>query len=266
MYAYYRFESLVMYSFKLVLYRWILVFFDPRKILSWIFLPKYFFAWRAYQANSNRSLKFRDSYPCLSDWVGSTPYDPHYFFQGAWLSRRLANTNPMLHIDIGSSVLSVGVISGHTPTVFVDYRPLNARLDGMLNVGANIVQLPFADSSVLSLSCMHVIEHIGLGRYGDPIDPNGAVLAASELSRVLAPNGRLYLTTPVGRERVCFNAHRVFSPVDLPFMFKGLSLIGFAWVDDVGQFHAEASPADAVDSEYACGFYEFEKLDAEVSS
>ncbi len=246
--------------------RWAVPFFDPRKLLIWFYLPKYIRDWKKYQALTKNSLKLSDSYPCLDDSVALTPFDPHYFYQGAWLSRRLVSANPDLHVDIGSSVLSIGVISGHTPTVFVDYRPLNAKLEGMLSIGANIIQLPFADSSVSSLSCMHVIEHIGLGRYGDPIDPCGAALAAGELSRVLALHGRLYLTAPVGRERVCFNAHRVFSPVDLPSMFQGLSVRSFSWVDDTGKFHVEANPADAVDSEYACGFYEFEKIDAEVSS
>lgn len=246
--------------------RWVGVFIDPRKIFSWRFLPRYLNHWFSYQTKSGKTLKFGDSYPCFSDWVRSTPYDPHYFYQGAWISRCLKKSSPTLHIDIGSSVLTVGVMSGYVQTIFVDYRPLNAKLSGLSSVGGSINKLPFADGAVRSLSCMHVIEHIGLGRYGDPLDPDGANKAIAELVRVMAPRGKLYLTTPVGRERVCFNAHRVFSPVDLPLMFKGLNVRSFAWVDDAGQFHAEASPEDAVDSEYACGFYEFEKLDAEVSS
>ena len=70
----------------------------------------------------------------------------------------------------------------------------------------------FATGSVDSLSCLHTIEHVGLGRYGDPVDPEGWVVAVRELARILAPGGRLYLGTPIGRERVCFNSERVFSP------------------------------------------------------
>lgn len=248
-----------MKTIKHTIVHWLLVFADPRKLLSWGFLPRYVRHWRKYQAISNKGLRLVDSYPCLADWVSSTPYDPHYFFQGAWLSRRLASARPEFHVDIGSSILTVGVISAFMPTVFMDYRPLNAKLPNLLSIGGSIVSLPFATASITSLSCMHVLEHIGLGRYGDPIDPDGARKAASELARVLAPGGRLYLTVPVGRERVCFNAHRVFSPTCLPDLMPELSLNLFSWVDDTGQFNVCGQPDDALANEYACGFYEFEK-------
>lgn len=236
-----------------------MVFADPRKLLVLRLLPRYFKDWRQFQAAYQGTLHLKDSYPCLADWVSATPYDPHYFYQGAWLSRRIAQAGPGLHVDVGSSVLTIGVLSALVPTVFVDYRPLNARLPGLISVGANIVKLPFADASIRSLSCMHVLEHIGLGRYGDPVDPEGAARAMAELARVLAPGGRLYLTTPVGRERVCFNAHRVFCPESIPRMFPGLTLRTFAWVDDAGVYHAAGETAAAKENEYACGFYEFEK-------
>ncbi len=240
---------------------WLLLFVDPRKILSWIYLPRYCRHWRRYQYLSDNALRLQDSYPCLSDWVTSTPYDPHYFHQGAWLSRCLADSTPKLHVDVGSSVLTIGVMSAIVPTVFLDYRPLNVKLPNLFNVSGNIVSLPFASSSINSLSCMHVLEHIGLGRYGDPIDPEGANKAALELARVLAPGGRLYLTAPVGRERVCYNAHRIFSPTKLLNLLPGLTLRSFSWVDDKGLLHSGGFPDDAATNEYACGFYEFEKLD-----
>lgn len=247
-------------KYRYTLIRWLMLFADPRKLISWVYLPRYVKHWWQYQSQSGEGLRVKDSYPCLADWVSSTPYDPHYFYQGAWLSRRIADVNPRMHIDVGSSVLTVGVMSAHVPTVFVDYRPLNARLPNLLNVAGSIVSLPFASASIDSLSCMHVLEHIGLGRYGDPLDPDGARKAAAELARVLARGGRLYLTTPIGRERVCFNAHRVFCPTGLLDLLPGLSLRAFTWVDDAGKYHSVGQPGDAVTNEYACGFYEFEKL------
>jgi hypothetical protein len=106
---------------------------------------------------------------------------------------------------------------------------------------------------------MHVIEHIGRDRYGDPLDPAGAVNAARELKRVLALGGKLYLTAPVGRERVCFNAHRVFSPHTLQNLMPGLTLTEFSWVGDDGAFHERGKPSDALGLDYGCGLYVFEK-------
>src|SRR5207253_10606962 len=69
-----------------------------------------------------------------------------------------------------------------------------------------LLSLPFADRSVESLSCLHVAEHVGLGRYGDELDPEGTVKAARELQRVVAPAGRLYFALPVGRPRTEFRS------------------------------------------------------------
>lgn len=238
---------------------WVLVFCDPRKLLSWKYVPRYISHWRRFRAMSGAPLHFTDSYPCLADWVSATPYDPHYLYQGGWLARHIAITHPDLHVDVGSSVQTLSVLSAHVHTVFIDYRPLNARLDNLICVGGNIVSLPFADATLQSLSCMHVIEHIGLGRYGDPLDPAGAAKAASELERVLAPGGKLYLTAPVGRERVCFNAHRVFSPYTFQKLMPSLVLKEFSWVDDDGAFHERGDQADAAGLDYGCGLYVFEK-------
>jgi SAM-dependent methyltransferase len=148
-------------------------------------------------------------------------------------------------------------VSALVPTLFVDYRPLQVRLPGLECIAGDACRLPFSDGSVASLSCLHVIEHIGLGRYGDPIDPEGSAKAARELARVLAPGGRLYLSAPVGRARVCFNAHRVFDPQALPPMFPGLGLrrASFSYVDDAGAFHRGVEPAAAASNAYGCGMY-----------
>src|SRR5262249_57025882 len=106
-----------------------------------------------------------------------------------WLARSLAQSRPATHVDIGSSVTAMGVLSAHVPVIFIDYRPLRVRLAGLTSVAGDITRLPFADKSVVSLSSLHVIEHIGLGRYGDPIEPAGALMAPRVLPPALADRG-----------------------------------------------------------------------------
>jgi SAM-dependent methyltransferase len=242
-----------------LLKRWVLAFVAPKPLIGILYLPRFWRDWRRYRAAAPPAARpaARDFYPCLTDWTASTPFDPHYFYQGAWLARHLAEDRPALHVDVGSSVIMLSVLSAQVPTVFVDYRPLRAFLPGLLCVGGSILALPFADRSVASLSCLHVLEHIGLGRYGDPIDPAGAERAAAELARVLAPGGRLYFSTPIGREQICFNAHRVFAPQSVLRMFGALEANGFALVDDAGRFHPGARAKDAAALEYGCGMYVF---------
>ncbi len=237
---------------------WLLAFLMPFPLIGILFLPRYFRHWRRFQELSpGVRLSLRNAHPCLGDWVSSTPFDPHYFHQGAWLARKLKQRMPALHVDIGSSVLTMSVISAVTETVFLDYRPLQVRTANLHSVSGSITCLPFADLRLSSLSSLHVIEHIGLGRYGDPIDPDGSAKAAAELVRVLAPGGRLYISAPVGRERVCFNAHRVFHPDTLVDMFRPLVLETFSVVDDAGAVLADLPTSRAADLDYGCGLYVF---------
>ncbi|WP_337190729.1 DUF268 domain-containing protein [Helicobacter saguini] len=70
-----------------------------------------------------------------------------------------------------------------------------------------------ADCSIESLSALCSVEHFGLGRYGDKIEPDAWEKALKAFQRVLKPGGRLYFSVPVGQaNKVCFNAHRVFKP------------------------------------------------------
>lgn len=248
---------------KTIARQWLLPFVDPRRLASLVHLPAFLLEWGAFRRRApGMKADFRDLYPCLDDRTGRTPFDAHYLFQAAWLARRLAQTTPALHVDVGSSVNMLSVISAYQSTVFLDYRPLHAGLVGLQCVAGTVTALPFGDGTLESLSCLHVIEHIGLGRYGDPLDPLGSATACAELARVLGRGGRLYVSVPVGRERICFNAHRVFAPVTIVALMPALRLVRFSLVDDAGCFSSDAplSAADRLD--YGCGLFEFIKNDA----
>jgi SAM-dependent methyltransferase len=240
--------------------RWILPFGDPRQLASLVYLPKFFLELKRYRSlAAGESVSWHDAYPCLSDRITRTQYDPHYFYQGAWLARRLSHVKPALHVDVGSSVSVVSVLSAGVPMLFLDYRPLAVKLSGLQSVAGNATRLPFPDDSIFSLSSLHVIEHVGLGRYGDPLDSDGSRRAAIELQRVLRPGGRLFLSVPVGRERVCFNAHRVHAPGTIRSYLPALRLESFSLIDDTGRF-TEQVPLEAADRlEYGCGLFEFVK-------
>lgn len=245
---------------KTIARHWILAFLLPRPFVGFPNLPHFFSHLRRYRHSAGAEpVRFADMQPCLGDWSTHTPFDAHYFYQGAWLSSKLAKSKPEQHVDVGSSVLTMSVLSAWVDTIFVDYRPLKADLPGLRSVAGNILNLPFADDSIDSISCLHVIEHIGLGRYGDPIDPLGSTKAAFELQRVVKPGGRLYLSLPIGRERICFNAHRVHSPDSVVNMFLQLKLAEFSYVDDEGQLRERQLLSTANNLEYGCGLFMFEK-------
>jgi hypothetical protein len=199
--------------------------------------------------------------PQLSDRAAVTPIDRHYTYHPAWAARILAKTRPAKHVDISSILSFCAVVSAFVPVEFYDFRPAPIELDRLTTGAADVTQLPFGSDSIASLSCMHVIEHIGLGRYGDPLDPDGDFKAIGELVRVLAPGGNLLVATPVGRPRVEFNAHRVYDHEAFASYFRPLELVEFALIEERGDSGLIVAPSpELVRSEsYGCGCFWFRK-------
>jgi hypothetical protein len=202
-------------------------------------------------------IRLLNTFPCLHDATEYTELDPQYFFQDIWAFRRIYETRPAAHIDVASRIGFAGMISAITHVIFIDIRPLLVDLKGFESRKGSILNLPFSAESIGSLSCLHVAEHVGLGRYGDPLDPYGTRKAASELRRVLARGGNLFFSLPVGKPRLCFNAQRVHSPKQILEYFEGLDLLEFSAIDDEGRFQEYAKPADFEGSWFSCGLFWF---------
>lgn len=180
---------------------------------------------RQLNAGSPFVLRGQDILPCLTDRTATTPIEPTYFLQDTWFARKIAEQRPPSHIDVGSSVKSMALVAQFVPVTLVDIRPVDLAVAGFSFLEGSVLHLPFADGSVASLSSLCVIEHIGLGRYGDPFDARGSEKAAAELCRVLAPGGNLYVSVPVDAEcRIYFNAHRAFTREYVLGLFPGLQL------------------------------------------
>jgi SAM-dependent methyltransferase len=116
---------------------------------------------------------------------------------------------PAKHIDISGTLPFFFILSAFMPVEFYDFRTAPLHLSQLKCGSTDLTALHFSTGSVQSLSCMHTVEHVGLGRYGDPIDPDGDLKAIRELKRVLAPGGNLLFVVPVGKPSVVFNAHRI---------------------------------------------------------
>lgn len=207
------------------------------------------------QQDGAEKLRWRDSFPKLGDRLMVSPYDAHYLPQDTWAAQRIAELAPEMHVDVGSRVELPCFLTTISDVTFVDIRPLEAEIERLTPIAGSVLDMPFADRSLKSLSCLHVAEHIGLGRYGDPLDPHGTRRAIAELQRVLAPGGELFFSLPVGRPRVCFNAHRIHDPRDIRAAFSELELLEFAGVDDDGHFRRHRALDDLVGQAYACGMY-----------
>lgn len=203
---------------------------------------------------------WRDRMPCLHDATAATHFDRHYVYHPAWAARIVAARQPAFHVDISSTLHFASMLSAFLDVRFYDYRPARLELSGLSSGTADLLALPFEAQSLASLSCMHVVEHIGLGRYGEPIDPDGDIKAARELQRMLAPGGTLLFVVPVGRQRIMFNAHRIYQVRSVLAMFPELALQQFALVPDReedGGLIVDPPHTVADAQEYGCGCFWF---------
>jgi hypothetical protein len=204
-------------------------------------------------------------YPILDDY-----YKPagtatgHYFHQDLHVASMIHKAAPARHIDVGSSVEGfVAHVASFRDIEVFDIRPLAVQGHSQIRfVQGNLMEL---DSRLIeccdSLSCLHALEHFGLGRYGDPIDPEGHLKGFANLCKMLKPGGTFYLSFPIGSSGVHFNAHRVFAPTEpLQWMADHFELLRFDHVDDRGDLHLNADPAQIKQPTYGCGIYTMRKL------
>jgi Caenorhabditis protein of unknown function, DUF268 len=153
-------------------------------------------------------------------------------------------------VDVGSRIdgFVAHVASFRALEVF-DYRQLSSTIPNVTFRQFDLLSVPAQlESCCDSLSCLHVLEHIGLGRYGDPIDLSGYLRALENLAKLLKPRGTLYLSAPIGVERIEYNAHRIFSLRKVSGWLATLfDILAFSYVDDAGHLHTEASLEDVIE-------------------
>lgn len=239
--------------------------FDPKQIALLRYYPKYYKQYRQFERLGG---VVTHRYPIFSDYGGEAgSARGHYFHQDLLVASFIWNNNPSRHIDIGSRVDGfVAHVAAFRRIDVMDVRDL--RSTGHNNISfikADLTNSENAQSNITdSISCLHAIEHFGLGRYGDTVDPQGHIKGFNNLIRMLKCDGKLFISFPIGRENeVRFNAHRVFHPSDI-FTWADdssiLKLERFDYVDDAGSLHQNVElGATRLDVTYGCGIYTFRK-------
>ena len=223
--------------------------FDPRRIRAALR------GWRRYvsdraafqRMNGNGGMPWGEDLPMLMEWNESSGGLGGYFFQDLTVARWIHDAKPLRHVDAGSRLDGfVGHLAVFREVEVIDIRPQPARVPNVSFHQLDLM-LPLPHEWLEctdSLSCLHTIEHFGLGRYGDPLDPQGHLKGLAQLKRMVRPGGMLYLSTPVGPERIEFNAHRVFAPdTVLGWFADGWIIERSAVVDDSCRVREEAGMA-----------------------
>lgn len=206
-------------------------------------------------------------YPALGDKKDQAGLaSGHYFHQDIHVARLVMKNNPRRHIDVASRIDGfVSHVAVFREIEVIDIRPLTTTEARIKFIQFDIMNSHSVEMTADSVSCLHAIEHFGLGRYGDPIRADGHRLGMAGLAAMVETGGRLYLSVPIGPQRVEFNAHRVFQADEIPKILAGsFSLESFSYVDDEGNINHveefdELVAKNNFGCNFGCGIYEFMK-------
>lgn len=221
-----------------------------------------------YQERNRRSsfaIESSNNRPIITDKYDDMGTVDDSFWESVWVASRIRENMPTEHYDIGSRLngfLSIIIAMG-IPLKVIDVRPFPIQIDGMECIVDDATELrEFADNSIESLSAVSSLEHFGLGRYGDEIDPEACFKCFANIQQKMRVGGKLYITVPVGRERCCFNAHRVFSAGTIVSEFERMKLIEFSYIDGGKLYrNADLCQFDNYENNHVCnGLFSFEKI------
>lgn len=219
-------------------------------------------------ANSSVSFPVSTIYPCYQDKednAGSLTL--HYFYQDLHVAQRICRNTPVKHVDIGSRVDGfVAHVASYREIEVLDIRPLDIHLPNIKFKQADLMNGDSLEKECTdSVSCLHALEHFGLGRYGDPLCFEGFLTGLRNITKMLKPTGKFYFSVPIGEQRIEFHAHRVFS---VRYLIEILSpdyrIDSFSYVDDANNFYPDVQLTDDginknYDCHYGCGIFELTK-------
>jgi Caenorhabditis protein of unknown function, DUF268 len=218
----------------------------PRRVLSALR------GWRRYvrdravfrRTGDQNAFAWGKELPILTEWDESSGSLGTYFYQDQLVARWIHEDSPSRHVDVGSRLDGfVGSLSVFREVEVLDIRPQHETISNVKFHQLDLM-LPLPEKwidSTPSLSCLHTIEHFGLGRYGDAIDPEGHLKGLAQLKKMVMPSGLLYLSTPIGPQRIEFNAHRIFAPETVLSWFDdGWEIVKCAVLGDDNQMQVHA--------------------------
>lgn len=226
-----------------------------------------FYEFRKQAEAKHPGFKFGEFLPCLKDYSSQSAHLPmHYFYQDLFIANKIFNNKPLKHVDIGSRVDGfVAHVASFREIEVLDIRPLNINFKNVIFKEGNLMGDLSLEDYCDSISSLHVIEHFGLGRYNDPIDFHGYISGLDNIYKMLKDGGKFYFSVPIGKEKMVFNAHRIFSVKHLLELFQSKYRIdSFSYINDQQVLVTDASlnpeDLDAYAFDYGCGLFELTKL------
>lgn len=188
-----------------------------------------------------------------------------YFWQDLWAAKKVFQNPADIHYDIASRVdgFIAHLLSFGQSVRAIDIRPADAVIPGYEFKQADATNMDsFEDGTIKSLSALCSLEHFGLGRYGDEIDPEACFKCMHAIQNKMATGGNLYISVPIGMEHLVFNAHRVYYAQTIVDEFSQMTLMEFScYVDGNVESNIDLHKYDNSSTEGALkiGLFHFKK-------
>lgn len=190
----------------------------------------------------------------------------HYFHQDLLVASDIHKSNPQTHIDIGSRIDGfVAHVASFRKIEIIDIRDLkNIGHENIIFKQIDIMSTNVQPALTDSLSCLHAIEHFGLGRYGDSLDPDGHIKGFNNILKMIKKKGTLYISFPISKNNeIHFNSQRVFNPNEIftwPEKENKITLKRFDYVNIKGELELNLKINDVENIKgHGCGIYTFIK-------
>lgn len=219
--------------------------------------------------NKRKNFDIQQKYlwPVISDKYADAGTIENYFWQDLWAAKLIGKSGAREHFDIGSRIdgfishlLAMGIA-----VTMIDVRDFPQQVEGLRTIIDDATTLrQVSDESIESLSALCSLEHFGLGRYGDTVDPEGCFRCFANIQKKLKKGGDLYISVPVGKERVEFNAHRIFYPATVIDSFTDMELVEFSCATETKIEHnvdIHKYDDDMHNGNHRFGLFHFRKTD-----
>lgn len=201
--------------------------------------------------------------PALLDFTQpSGAADGHYFWQDLYCAQWINSRNPTNHLDIGSRIdgFVAHLLASREVTV-LDIRKLESKIP---NLNFMQMDLQYAPDNLVksfdSVSSLHSIEHFGLGRYGDLLEIDGHTKGLVNISKLVNPDGYLYISFPIGESEIQFNQQRIIDPTWPIDILEEFELQRFMLIPWRGSPRLDVRPEEVDKSKFGqAGLYEFRR-------
>lgn len=165
----------------------------------------------------------------LHDYVAEAGQaDGHYFWQDLIAAQWVFKLNPISILDIGSRIDGfIAHVASFRRIELADIRPVVTEIPNVSHLQLDMMNAHSLEKKYSLVTSLHAVEHFGLGRYGDRLDSEGHLKGLINIAELVANNGVLIISAPIGQSKVQFNSQRILDPQLIPKTLKNFAVIEF---------------------------------------